>query len=215
MLKRDQNYQLTAIQIYLNLGQLEKAQQLLMGVERQATSPMFMLYLKASIAAAQNNLPRVTNLLKLRLDDARHNDKYVYPYIAALYESGKYQQLLTQFHNYYPHLDKKDIQLNNKNKYILALVYQSKLKLQQSVPEFQLSQLDSIFPNTGNDVDGLYWHFSRGKKTQTRSAAVKLLQQGWLPDYNQDMFALHKLEKILGSKILLQQMLHQNRAQLN
>lgn len=214
MLERHQNYQLTAIQVYLNLGQLDKVNQSITRVNETAASPAFSLYLKASVAVANNDLQTATQRLKQRLEQASDKPKHTYPYIAALYESGQYRQVLALIEQYHPDITSSNPDAITHNKYWLALVYQSKLHLNQAISQNELAQLDSAFSKEKYNIDGLYWMYHRGKTQQAKKLAIELLNQGWLPDYNQDMFAVDKLQTILGDETMLKQMLSKNSAAL-
>ena len=109
-MKKHLNAQLTASQIQLSLGNYEFVSKVLKNLDGKTVNPSFLLYMKASLAAAENNTEAAVGLLKQRLMMHQNNEKFVMPYLNALVENGSSELAYEGFNQYAPYL------LNRENR---------------------------------------------------------------------------------------------------
>jgi DNA-binding winged helix-turn-helix (wHTH) protein/Tfp pilus assembly protein PilF len=215
------NAQLTASQIQLSLGNFESVRQVLNSLDGKIVNPSFILYMKASLAAAEQDTQAAVNFLKLRLVMHQDNERFVMPYINALLENGSLDEALEVFVNYAPQLLKSDVKINHDNQYQLAILVQLQADLGLvDEAKVMIERLDSWFSiNQSKDsYSKAEWILFRGNKERAGSILISLMRSGWLPDYNAETFPVVKIRRLfidsgLGVRVF-ERYLMENRAKV-
>ena len=220
-MQKNLNAQLTASQIQLSLGNFEPVRKVLKSLDGKTVNPSFVLYMKASLAAAEKDTQAAIDFLKQRLMMHQDNERFVMPYINALIENGSLQQALDAFKKYAPHLTKNDILINRDNQYQLSLLVQLQTDLaltQQAKP--MIDKLDDWFTNRELTENFWLadWLLFRDQKDRARLVLLKQMNEGWLPDYNAETFPVVKMRRLfIESEIgeaVFEKMLTDNRAKV-
>jgi DNA-binding winged helix-turn-helix (wHTH) protein/Flp pilus assembly protein TadD len=198
-MEKNLNGQLTASQIQLSLGNTEPVRQVLQQLEGKTVNPSFVLYMKASLAAAEQDTQGALKFLKQRLMMHQDNERFVMPYINALIENGSLQQALIAFKKYAPQLPNSDVEINRDNQYQLAILVQLQTDLGLiNEAEHLIARLDQWFAN--NEVEDNFWKADwlmfRGQKERASSILMALMHSGWLPDYNAETFPVVKMRRL-------------------
>lgn len=190
-------YQLTHVLVLLSVNKIEYAEKHLKKLDNQQLNPAFHLYVQAALAAAKGDLVLARNMLKQRLDIAPEVPRYAMPYIAALHANKQYQKALDIFQTYFPEINQKTaISIENYNMFIFLndLVGENNKKL----PEIT-AQLSAFFDSTpipDTALGKIYWQDQNGQKLAAKKDIERLINSGWLPDYNDNIFAEKDIKEI-------------------
>ena len=215
------NAQLTASQIQLSLGNFESVRKILEALDGKTVNPSFILYMKASLAAAEQDTQAAVKFLKQRLVMHQDNERFVMPYIIALLENGSHEQALEAFVKFAPQLFKSDVKIDRDNQYQLAVLVQLQTNLGLvDDAKVMIDRLEGWFSNNETDDDfwKADWLLFRGNKETAGSILLELMQSGWLPDYNAEMFPVVKMRRLfiasgLGDQVF-ERMLAANREKI-
>ncbi|MBV1908005.1 MAG: winged helix-turn-helix domain-containing protein [Kangiellaceae bacterium] len=212
VLEKRINSQLTAAQIKLSLGLIDQVATLLTSLEDKTVNPSFMLFMRASLATASGKYELAEQLFRERLLLHQNNERFIFPYVIALQKNGHFQQALDNLLKYQPQISQPDISVNLNNHYILATYTQlmNKLFRRSEVAELE-EQLDRWFIENlvNHDVSYAQWLLFRGQSDKAKILLLKLMEQGWLPDFNVSVYPQTKMRQLfiesgLGEPLFIQ-----------
>lgn len=199
-LKKYPLHRLSYVIFLLSLNQGELAVQELNSVANIKNIPkQFLFYVKAAVAWHLKQPEIALSYLQQRYLLAEEENHFVMPYIFALINLDKKEKALALFNKHFTdiveieHLNKTQLSqyllltslyksLNKKQAYQRA--YSKVLSLRQEV---------TIFP----EHDELTWLVLIEDTTGAFDILSRMLQQGWLPDYNDSMFTYSYYQQLI------------------
>ncbi len=199
ILNKRPNYQLTQAQVRLSLGQIEEVKAILAKLDSKSINPSFLLYMQASLASVLGHKEQVVHLLRERLLLHQNNERFILPYVLALFQNDQYQQALIILEKHLPELTQSDIEITMDNQYALVIYLQILEKLNRSEQaNQQMQRLTRWFieqPQRPNMWLASWLNFS-GEKAKARTLLTKLLKQGWLPDFNSEVLPVNTMRSL-------------------
>ena len=201
-LKKFPSHSLSYALFLLSIGQVETAAEELKKVEAlEGITKRFLLYVKASLAWAEQRPEEAVAILKQRYLLAPEQNHLVMPYLHALFHTNKKAQALALFEQHFSDtisLEKLNEEqlgrylllasmyksLNHEQKYQTA--YSKLLSYRQEVRQFP-TEYEVIWLDLTND------------KSKTFNHLMKMLADGWLPDYNDSMFTVNFYLSLLSN----------------
>lgn len=199
ILSRNPNYQLTETQVKLSLGLISDVEKQLIELDNELVNPSFLLYMKASLASEKNDSKQAADLLHERLLLHQNNERFILPYIIALFEDRQFEKALKTINKYMPQIRKKNVEINFNNQYVLGIYVEllSKLDRVNEANEL-LNRLEQWFNynQIGNSLWFANWQLFRGDKEKTGIIIIKMMEQGWLPDFNSDVFPTVNMRRL-------------------
>ena len=214
-------YQLTQALVWLGMGNIEKAEDLITGINNKEINKAFVLYSQGALYSAQGSTGLALEKMTERLSLAPNVTRYVMPYISALIHHNQHFKALKEFRRYFPEiaLDKK---INNQNSSQFLLLASLLNRVEEYALEHQIIDKLEHFIKVENGqlskIDNIYWHALTQQHEQVLELIKAEFKSGWLPDYNDNTYAESDLKAIyLGSGGTIKQwdeLLHINRAAL-
>ena len=199
ILNKRPNYQLTQAQVRLSLGQIAEVKTILAKLDSKSINPSFLLYMQASLASVLGHKEQVVHLLRERLLLHQNNERFILPYVLALFQNDQYQQALIILEKHLPELTQPDIEITMDNQYALVIYLQILEKLNRTEQaNQQMQRLTRWFieqPQRPNMWLASWLNFS-GEKAKARTLLSKLLKQGWLPDFNSEVLPVNTMRSL-------------------
>ena len=206
-LKKYPSHQLSYIIFLLSLGQGELANDQLKALETenahllQSVPSHFLLYAKAALAWQQNQHTQALNLLQQRYALAPEHNQFVMPYLFALIHQQKPEQALNLFKKHFPEVvSGHDIENQLGQHLLLAKLYKlNKLETKYQTTYLKLltfRQSVSMFPANHE----ITWKTLTNDRQAIPELLNNLLNDGWLPDYNDSIFANTHYASLLSSQ---------------
>lgn len=192
-------YQLTQALVWLGLGNIDNAKKLIKKADKSTTNYDFLLYSQGALASAEGNNQLALEKMKQRLALTPDLPRYAMPYIAALAHNNQPQLALEAMQKYFPDisLNGKITTLNSGQYLTLITLYQ---QLNRPVMANNLKQKMTHFIQQSNSnlsaSHRIYWHFIQREFHQVKALIEQRYQQGWLPDYNDNIFAKQDLHNM-------------------
>lgn len=215
ILSKSPNYRLTEAQVRLSLGQIDRVTTILNELDGRNINPSFLLYMQASLASVQGEHEKVVSLLRERLLIHQNNERFVLPYVLALFQNQQYQDALVILEKHLPELTDSNIEITFDNQFALSIYLQTLDKLNQSSVTKQVTQRLSRWFVEQPQRPSLWlanWLNFTGEKAKARTLLIKLLKQGWLPDFNSEVFPLNTMKKLFIQSGLGEQVFYQRLA---
>ncbi len=212
ILSKSPNYRLTEAQVRLSLGQIDRVINILSELDDRNINPSFLLYMQASLASVQGEHEKVVSLLRERLLIHQNNERFVLPYVLALFQNQQYQDALVMLEKHLPELTDSNIEITFDNQFALSIYLQTLDKLNQSSATKQVTQRLSRWFVEQPQRPSLWlanWLNFTGEKAKARTLLTKLLKQGWLPDFNSEVFPLNTMKKLFIESGLGEQVFYQ------
>lgn len=194
-------YQTTKAQISLALGQLDQALAEFAAIDQNQLNPGFVLYMQASFKTAQGDLEAAAGLLKRRLEMHPDKRRFVLPYLSNLGFRGEVDEAYRLLLRYAPELKNGEFVITQDNQYLLAFyLYLQHQRQQLQTEQALLERLDQWFVDNPPTQDHYYalWLAFRGHP-DAQKVLLALMEQGWLPDFNEDMLAVERLRQAFES----------------
>lgn len=221
ILKKRPNYQLTESQVLLSLGEINRVEEQLESLKEALVNPSFFLYMQASLASVNQDTSKTVVLLRERLMLHKNNQRFILPYILALYYDEQYEDALANLNNVIHIGNTSEVDITLDNHYILSTYIQIM---------HQLGRLDEVKELTAelkkwyieqpvhHDLAYANWQIFIGEKSKARIIILKLMKQGWLPDFNAEVFPIANMKRLfiqsgLGEQRFLE-LLQLNREQV-
>jgi DNA-binding winged helix-turn-helix (wHTH) protein len=213
-LKKYLSHKLSYIVFLLSINQGELAQSELEGLTEEQLKDVpthFILYVKAALAS-YNQLPeQALTFLSQRYQIAPKQNHFVMPYIIALVNNEKHNQALTLFDKHFPNVRVESINRKQLGQHLLLArlyklngrkteyqkVYSKLLSYRQTQTQFPL-HLEIVWSDVIDDTASKF------------TLLTTLLEQGWLPDYNDSIF----IEKYYSSLLNTSEQLSEWRKKL-
>lgn len=229
VMEKRRSYQLTQAQVNLALGNFSAVADTLLQLENQQVNPSFKLFIETSLAAAQVRYHDVISLIEQRMRLHQDNGRYAGAYLLALELLQQNEKAYAAFLKLRPDLAKyvlnqennAAIEVTASNRKLLAYFVQLQARRGAMNSVNQLAQqLDESFAkeDTPRDIYYARWLLFRGDKDLAKKETINLMKNGWLPDYNAQLYPEAIMQKLfietdLG-KETYQAMLEQNRAKV-
>ncbi|WP_196139389.1 winged helix-turn-helix domain-containing protein [Aliikangiella sp. G2MR2-5] len=219
--ERNSVYRLNLAQVWIALGELEKAEKIIQEFEVTRLNPGFTQYVKASLQIARENLGEAVETFEHRLELTGENERVFVPYVQALAFVGKYPDSLKTFLDWFPEFNDNGVAISERNFYH-AMLFIKLVQANKMVKgtEKLASQIDLVVEKLSFPVSmaTAEWLVFRGQKDRARSMISEMMQQGWLPDTNAEPFALVRMRQLhIDSGFTLpefEQRLEKNRLQV-
>lgn len=194
------SYQYSHVLLLLSLDQLEQAQGTLAKIHHSDSFTGFELYVNASVAWYQGDNQKALALLQQRYQLATDQNHYVMPYIMALLHSDNEQLALALFSKHFSSIvnTTKTLETNTIPQYLLFV---SLLKANDRDYQFVYQKLNQ-YRQTHNNFElnsEIHWQALRNNQSKINQLLTKKVKQGWLPDYNDNMFTLRYYKSIAGN----------------
>lgn len=188
-LKKYPVHKLSQILFLLSINKTELAVKKLQETLPEQVPTHFLLYAKAAMAWKLGNTKNAIEALKIRYNLAPEQDHFVMPYLVGKLHIGEYKEALSLFERHFPETRDKAIdetslgqnillaqlyKLNQDNKGYQAM-FSKLIAYRQAHPSFQL-------------VHELAWLDLIENRSEIYPTLTKLLQSGWLPDFNDSIF---------------------------
>ena len=216
-LKKYPSHKLSYIVFLLSVGQSEAAKQEFANmteVQRNNAPMHFRLYVEAALAWHSGEVEKSLSLLSQRYHIAPEQNHFVMPYLMALLHSDKSVDALKLFNKHFVADMTENINSTNLGQYLLLAklyqlnndltgyqtIYVKLLNYRQQYGEFSLHS-------------ELIWYDLIDKKDKRLELLTQLLNDGWLPDYNDNIFKqtyyLNLLTNLGQQKLWLKQLKQQ------
>lgn len=191
IMRKHPDYRLTRAQIELALGDYNAVSDTLAQLQHKTINPSFMLFIQTSLAAAQGRYQALIGYLKQRMEIHQDKARFSDAYLSVLYQMGDYEQAYKTFLQLRPELSSSDIAVNQDNRY--QLIYYVRLQYQRNNMHLVAALAEKIERSfaTIPAKDNIYyaqWLVLRGQKEQAKAMILSLMHNGWLPDYDADLF---------------------------
>lgn len=199
LIDKRRSYQLTQAQIYLALGNHLAVEKTLDRLEGQHVNLSFKLFIETSLASAQGRYQDVIELIERRM--ALHQDpaRYAGAYMLALEQLGDDEKSYQAFLHLRPALADKilhqeqfgDVNIGDDNAHLIAHFVQLQAKRGEFESVSALAQLLDRTFSQGYLLQDIYyarWLLFRGNKERAKALILKLMHDGWLPDYNAQLY---------------------------
>jgi len=202
----------------LGLGETQIAHKLIGEITNNEINPGFLLYTRAAAAFASGDVDESAKLLQTRLNLAPDIPKYAMPYISALQQQGQYASALSKFEQYFPDISLSGtVSENNVNQFIyLGQLYKTLAKNEET--QRLINKIEAFLVESNMQlpkIELIFWLSLNGKNVELKQAIDQLLKAGWLPDYNDSIFAEQNMQQLYlssgGCQYDWQQRLSKNR----
>lgn len=202
-LQRFPVHRLSYVIFLLSINQSELAAQELSKVETLDSIPKhFLLYVKGALAWHNQQPDKALSFLEQRYLLSPGQNHLVMPYLLALLHTGKKTQALILFQQHFNDITElKAIDDEHLGQYLLlASLYKStanETAYQQAYAKLlRFRQEQPKFPQAYE----LLWYELIGEQDKLRSHLSQMLNNGWLPDYNDNMFTVSHYLKLIESE---------------
>ncbi|GHG04786.1 winged helix-turn-helix domain-containing protein [Thalassotalea marina] len=202
-LQRFPVHRLSYVIFLLSLNQIEVAEDELSKVEALETIPQhFLLYTKASIAWHKQQPEEAIKLLKQRYLLSPEKNHLVMPYLLALVHTDQGAKALELFEHHFANIiELETIQAKHLGQYLLlASLYQSTdmdVEYKQAYAKLlRFRQEQAAFP----DEYELLWYELNGNQTKIYPLLMQMIANGWIPDYNDNMFTTSHYLNLINTK---------------
>jgi DNA-binding winged helix-turn-helix (wHTH) protein/thioredoxin-like negative regulator of GroEL len=214
-----QVYKLTQVLVWLGLGNIDKAESLINSINEKEVNPSFLLYSQSALASAKGDLGLALQKLTRRLELAPEIPRYAMPYILALKHRGLANEALSQFRYYFADIA-FDVEITDENvaQYIFlgGLLHESERFKEKDQIVAKLNDYIAQDSHHLSDLDKIYWYELVEQRKKLKPHIQRLLNNGWLPDYNDNIFSENDIKALYlnngGSVNQWQKLLQSNRA---
>ena len=197
--QRDSVYRLNQAQVWIALGEIEKAAAVVEAFTRNGLSPAFTQYVKATLEIAQEKFEQASETFNQRRELAGEKSRLDMPYIQSLMMIGEYHQAYRLALRWFPEFESNQVEVTQQNIYRAIFFAQIKravsrgdewLKLANNVDRF-LSQ-HTLAPS----IQLAEWLAFREQKQAAATMAEELMLSGWLPDTNSEPYAYFRMRSL-------------------
>jgi len=199
LIEKRHSYQLTQALIHLAMGDHAAVAKTLEKLEGQQVNLSFKLFIEMSLASAQGRYHDVIELIEQRMALHQDTDRYTGAYLLALEQLGDEEKVYQAFLRLRPALADKilhqekfgDVDIEDDNAYLIAYFVQLQAKRGEFESVSALAQLLDRTFSQGYLLQDIYyarWLLFRGHKERAKALIIKLMHDGWLPDYNAQLY---------------------------
>ena len=199
LIEKRRSYQLTQAQIHLALGNHLAVEKTLNKLEGQQINLSFKLFIETSLASSQGRYQDVIEFIEQRMALHQDSDRYAGAYLVALEQLGDDEKAYQAFLRLRPALADKivhqaqfgDVNIGDDNAYLIAYFVQLQAKRGEFESVSALAQLLDRTFSQGYLLQDIYyarWLLFRGHKERATALILKLMHDGWLPDYNAQLY---------------------------
>lgn len=229
IMQKQPSYQLTRAQLELGLGKTTAVAETLAHLQHQQLNPSFKLFIQTSLAAAQGRYQDVIAFIEQRIAIHQDNGRYAKAYLLALELMGDDEKAYKNFLRLRPDLAddllnseaQGEITVTAENRSLLTYFVQLQARRgkMQSVSDLA-QQLDNSFDqeHASQGINYARWLLFRQHKEKAKTLILRLMNNGWLPDYNANLYPEAIMKQLfidvgLGEQTY-QALLNKNRAQV-
>ncbi len=196
VLQRQPVYQLNRAQILLSLGENDKVRTIVERFIENGINPSFTLYVKGSLLIAQENFELAANVFESRRDLYRDSAQFDGVYILALWKSGQFARAFSEIEKSKPLALTSEYEITPKNIYTASSVAQILHAVDNQQWRSMAPEIDRVFETMDYPEDHYTaeWLAFRNQHQQAKALVEQLLNNGWIPDTNDDPFAEYRLQ---------------------
>lgn len=197
--QRQSVYKLNLAQVWLALGELNKVEQIVAEFEENGLNPQFTLYVKASLQIQRGEFGAAAETFRQRLTLEMEKERVFVPYVQALDWSGNSKQAFEQYIDWFPELNKTELDVDDNNLLQLMFFIPLKRKIQPQWAWQELTErVDSKLAQRGYSpsLQVAEWLAYRGELESASNMLQKMMANGWLPDTNSEPFAFHRVRML-------------------
>ncbi|MGB0899392.1 MAG: tetratricopeptide repeat protein, partial [Psychrobium sp.] len=199
LMEKRHSYQLTQALIHLAVGDHAAVAETLEKLAGQQVNLSFKLFIEMSLASAQGRYQDVIELIEQRMALHQDTQRYVGAYLMALEQFGDAERVYQAFLRLRPELADKilhqekfgDVDIGDDNAYLIAYFVQLQAKRGKFESVSALAQLLDRTFTQGYLLQDIYyarWLLFRGHKEQAQTLILRIMHDGWLPDYNAQLY---------------------------
>lgn len=199
LMEKRHSYQLTQALIHLAVGDHAAVAETLEKFAGQQVNLSFKLFIEMSLASAQGRYQDVIELIEQRMALHQDSQRYVGAYLMALEQFGDAEKVYQAFLRLRPELADKilhqekfgDVDIGDDNAYLIAYFVQLQAKRGKFESVSALAQLLDRTFTQGYLLQDIYyarWLLFRGHKERAQTLILRLMRDGWLPDYNAQLY---------------------------
>ncbi|MCG7547705.1 winged helix-turn-helix domain-containing protein [Pseudoalteromonas sp. Of7M-16] len=193
-------HKLSHILFLLSIGNLEEAIQKSEEIQitRQNVTS-FNLYVRAGLKWYQQDKQGAIGLLKQRYLLAPEDNHYAMPYIMGLYQTRQYSAAKQLFEKHFRSVSRLNRNVNEHvGVYLLYAMILKKLEQGSKVQEIRALIADHLNGQTKLDIRYQpFWYSLNEEPEQLKTSLFKLLDSGWLPDTNDNIFAIEMHSELI------------------
>lgn len=198
-LTKQPNFALTKAQIDLALGDLDTVKATINTSENISVNPSFLLFIKIAVATAQEKHQQALVLLTKREGLYKTKQSFSLARIFILLQMKEYQTALDLLVKLNPEISKSDTIVTEHNMNIFSLYHliQNHVDQHNTLTTTQLNQLALLFDKQSiGNISQAQWHLLQGQIDKSKEVVLNMLNTGWLPDYNMDMYPEARMKKL-------------------
>ncbi|MCO7226056.1 winged helix-turn-helix domain-containing protein [Pleionea sp. CnH1-48] len=189
--------------ILLSLNKVEEAKLHLEKIEQPLSGHQFFLYLSAITALYEGNAEVAESLLKERMLKYPELPNMPFAYLSMLIKNKKHSEALALFEERLAHTMDLDNEIPREQAR-RWLIYAELLRLNQKVSKLkQVNQRIESYMRKHfepENVVHLYWMFRYDNAAEARRLSQQLMQSGWLPDVNEGVLQIERMQEILRTQ---------------
>ncbi|KZN30297.1 hypothetical protein N480_04945 [Pseudoalteromonas luteoviolacea S2607] len=194
-------HKLSHILFLLSTGKLEEAIQKSEEIQiTQQSTTSFNLYVRAGLRWYSEDKEGAIELLRQRYLLAPEDNHYAMPYIMGLYQTRQYSTAKRLFEKHFKEVSTLNLQVNEHiGVYLLYALILKKVDERSKAQEIRA--LISAFLNGPTKLDIRYqpfWYVLNEKPEKLTPSLFELLDSGWLPDANDNIFAVEMYSELTG-----------------
>ncbi|KZN31784.1 winged helix-turn-helix domain-containing protein [Pseudoalteromonas luteoviolacea] len=192
-------HRLSHILFLLSIGNSKDPQEEFEKIKPSQRASSFGLYVEAAISWHQQDKAKAVTLLKQRYLLAPQDSHYVMPYIMGLYQTQKFKEANRIFEKHFSEISMMNHQVRgNVGNYLLYSFILQGLGEHEKVAAIQKLMADQLAIRSAIKPRYLpYWHFLDGDQQKVVSSLFELLNTGWLPDANDNMFVVEMFSGLI------------------
>ncbi|MDK2595189.1 winged helix-turn-helix domain-containing protein [Pseudoalteromonas obscura] len=193
-------HKLSHILFLLSTGNLEEAIQKSEEIQitRQNVTS-FNLYVRAGLKWYQQDKQGAIDLLKQRYLLAPEDNHYAMPYIMGLYQTRQYSVAKLLFEKHFNSVSRLNRNVNEHvGVYLLYAMILKKVENRRKVQEIRALIAEHLNGPTKLDIRYQpFWYSLNEDPEQLTTSIFNLLDSGWLPDTNDNIFAVEMYSELI------------------
>lgn len=185
-LQRQPNYRLTQILILLSLGDTNSARNHFDGLQAVTVNPSFRHYVEGTLLVAEGQNKQAQQIFKQRFEMHQQDTRFLMPYLMQLSFDGHHQQVIDLLRTHFPILFDELTKVTIDTVFPLTLLATARSALLAPNKYASLTKKMNNYYAGREDVYAAEWALMQGDIERARTILNRVLNQGWLPDFNDD-----------------------------